>query len=114
MRADWTGSGACTSGSTAPPRGATRRSSRASGGAATTSTAASDAAEGCATDLPSGDHFRHASQGAKDELPMRKITANSPQDWVRYHEYGSPYSAPWARAAAQDAATTQNESESCC
>src|SRR5215472_6735643 len=36
-RADWTASGACTSGSTAPPRGATRR---ASGGAATTSTRA--------------------------------------------------------------------------
>src|SRR5262249_52373476 len=35
MRADWTPSGACTSGSTEPPRGATRR---ASGGAATTST----------------------------------------------------------------------------
>src|SRR5207245_2016149 len=35
MRADWTASGACTSGSTAPPTGATRR---ASGGAATTST----------------------------------------------------------------------------
>src|SRR5437773_12355239 len=35
MRADWTASGACTSGSTAPPRGATRR---ASGGGATTST----------------------------------------------------------------------------
>src|SRR6059036_2476782 len=35
MRADWTASGACTSGSTAHPRGATRR---APGGAATTST----------------------------------------------------------------------------
>src|SRR2546422_10931125 len=35
MRADWTASGACTSGSTATPRGATRR---ASGGAAMTST----------------------------------------------------------------------------
>src|SRR5229473_2040723 len=35
MRADWTASGACTSGSTAPPWGATRQ---ASGGAATTST----------------------------------------------------------------------------
>src|SRR6266540_4899685 len=35
MRADWTASGACTSGSTARPRGATKR---ASGGAATTST----------------------------------------------------------------------------
>src|SRR5437763_14151495 len=36
-RADWTGSGACTSGSTALPGGATRRGS---GGAATTSTTA--------------------------------------------------------------------------
>src|SRR5690242_3425935 len=35
MRADWTASGGCTSGSTAHPRGATRR---ASGGAATMST----------------------------------------------------------------------------
>src|SRR5438309_9659113 len=35
MRADWTASGGCTSGSTAPPRDATRR---ASGGAGTTST----------------------------------------------------------------------------
>src|SRR5947207_775085 len=35
MRADWTASGACISGSTAPPRDATRR---APGGAATTST----------------------------------------------------------------------------
>src|SRR5437879_13886316 len=35
MRADWTASGGCTSGSIAPPRDATRR---ASGGAATTST----------------------------------------------------------------------------
>src|SRR2546422_6317783 len=35
MRADWTASGACTSGSTAPRGGATRG---ASGGAATTST----------------------------------------------------------------------------
>src|SRR6266513_171742 len=35
MRADWTASGACTNGSIAPPRGATRP---ASGGAATTST----------------------------------------------------------------------------
>src|SRR6476469_7820610 len=34
-RADWTPFGACTSGSTAPPRGATRR---ACGGAGTTST----------------------------------------------------------------------------
>src|SRR3977135_4243069 len=50
MRADWTACGACTSGSTAHPRGATRR---ASGGAATTSTTSADgfrasfAASGC-------------------------------------------------------------------
>src|SRR5262245_12996716 len=37
MRADWTRSGACTSGSTARPGDATRRASRP-GGAATTST----------------------------------------------------------------------------
>src|SRR5690348_8516011 len=39
MRADWTASGACTSGSTVPPRGAARR---ASGGAATTSTTSAE------------------------------------------------------------------------
>src|SRR5215470_16459632 len=41
MRAAWTASGACTNGSTAPPRGATSRASTrwAPGGAATTSTA---------------------------------------------------------------------------
>src|SRR5213592_746086 len=39
MRADWTASGACTSGSTALPRGATRR---ASGGAPTTRTRSAD------------------------------------------------------------------------
>src|SRR5229473_6740176 len=44
MRADWTASGACTSGSTAPPRGATRR---ASGGAATTSTTSVEPSRGC-------------------------------------------------------------------
>src|SRR2546426_1133531 len=44
MRADWTASGACTSGSTAHPRGATRR---ASGGAATTSTTRAERSPGC-------------------------------------------------------------------
>src|SRR5512134_2608437 len=44
MRVDWTASGACTSGSTAPPRGATRR---ASGGAATTSTRSVEPRRGC-------------------------------------------------------------------
>src|SRR3989442_8355225 len=44
MRADWTASGACTSGSTAHPRGAT---GRASGGAATTSTRRAERSRGC-------------------------------------------------------------------
>src|SRR6266513_5932235 len=44
MRADWTASGGCTSGSTAPPRGATRR---VSGGAATTSTGSAERRRGC-------------------------------------------------------------------
>src|ERR1700730_3147879 len=43
MRADWTASGACISGSTAHPRGATRR---ALGGAATTSTASAEPGRG--------------------------------------------------------------------
>src|SRR2546428_3764491 len=45
MRADWPASGACTSGSTAPPRGARRR---ASGGAATTSTTSAEPMPGAA------------------------------------------------------------------
>src|SRR5438445_12694796 len=44
MRADWTACGACISGSTAHPRGATRR---ASGGAATTSTTRAERSRGC-------------------------------------------------------------------
>src|SRR5882672_3660651 len=45
MPAEWTASGACTSGSTAPPRAATRR---ASGGAATMSTPRAERSRGCA------------------------------------------------------------------
>src|SRR5213595_3522704 len=44
MRADWTGSGAFTSGSTAHPRGATRQ---VSGCAATTSTTSAEPSHGC-------------------------------------------------------------------
>src|SRR5258706_5516989 len=44
MRAEWTASGACTSGLTAHPRGATRG---ASGGAATTSTTSAERSRGC-------------------------------------------------------------------
>src|SRR5439155_18580459 len=55
IHADSTASGACTSGSTAPPRGATRR---ASGGAATTSTTG---AEG----------------GSRTRVPRRRVPAAS-------------------------------------
>src|SRR5262245_7371575 len=48
MRADWTASGACTSGWTAPRGGVTRR---ASGGAATTSTASVERSRGFPTRL---------------------------------------------------------------
>src|SRR3989442_294983 len=44
MRAEWTASGACSSGSTAPPRGATRR---AAGGAAPTRTTKAERRRGC-------------------------------------------------------------------
>ena len=46
MRADWTASGACTTGSTAPPRAATR-SLEATGGATTTSTTSAEPSHGC-------------------------------------------------------------------
>src|SRR5205809_725976 len=60
MRADWTASGACTSGSTAPPRGATRR---ASGGSATTSTTSADPSwwRGATADWRSHAHGFRAS-----------------------------------------------------
>src|SRR5882724_4391533 len=49
MRAEWMASGACTSGSTAPPRGATKR---APGGAATTSTTRAERCRRCRSPLP--------------------------------------------------------------
>src|SRR5438477_9566784 len=57
MRADWTASGACTSGSTAPPGAATRRGS---GGAATTSTRRAERSRGCRwRDRGTGDPTTH-------------------------------------------------------
>src|SRR5262249_15133963 len=60
MRADWTGSGACTSGSTAPPWDATRM---ASGGVATTSTREEDDDE--AQDRGTGGVARRAAPAAR-------------------------------------------------
>src|SRR5690606_25931644 len=56
MRADWKGFGVCTSGSTAPPRGATNP---ASGGAAATSTTAAD----LCGDMEDGGQLRRAASG---------------------------------------------------
>src|SRR5260221_4125209 len=65
MRADWTASGACTCGSTAPPGGATRR---ASGGAATTSTTSAERSRGPASLLrPVGAALRR-QRGGDDRL----------------------------------------------
>src|SRR6266852_106351 len=64
MRADWTASGACTSGATAPPRGATRR---ASGGAATTSTASAEPSRGCR--WPNGRTGDLATHGFRASFP---------------------------------------------
>ena len=73
MRADWTASGACTSGSTAHPRDATRR---ASGGAATTSTASAERSRdrGGATKGP-GRSGGIASDRAPGQTPSRRLRA---------------------------------------
>src|SRR3546814_19908319 len=65
MRAGWTASGACTSGSTAPPGDATRR---ASGGAATTSTRR---AEGLRREPSRRRAFRAASRSVHRCLDVR-------------------------------------------
>src|SRR5665213_1132406 len=64
MRAEWTASGACTSGWTAPPRVATRR---ASGGAATTSTASAEASRECR--WPNGGTGDLATHGFRASVP---------------------------------------------
>src|SRR6266568_1306976 len=63
MRADWTASGACTSGSIARPRGATRR---ASGGAAMTSTTSAERRRG----------GRGATSGLEISRPMASERAS--------------------------------------
>src|SRR3989442_7928268 len=65
MRADWTASGACTSGSTPHPKGATRR---APGGAATTSTTSAERSRGC----------RGATAGLEISRRMASARASEP------------------------------------
>src|SRR5207244_3069638 len=68
MRADWTASGACTSGSIAPPRGATKRGP---GGAATTSTT-SDERNRCRCGATAG---RLLTRHAFRESLLRRLSA---------------------------------------
>src|SRR5512132_1143961 len=73
MRADWTASGACTSGSTAPPRGATRR---ACGGAATTSTTSAEPSRGCRwRNRGTGDLTTHGFRASFPASLLRRLGA---------------------------------------
>src|SRR5438067_8299750 len=73
MRADWTASGACTSGSTAHPRGATRR---ASGGAATTSTTSDEPDRECRwRNRGTGDLTTHGFRASFPARLLRRLDA---------------------------------------
>src|SRR5206468_2454888 len=73
MSAEWTASGACTSGSTAPPRGATRR---ASGGTATTSTTSAEPSRGCRWAQPrTGDLTTHGFRARLPASLLRRLSA---------------------------------------
>src|SRR5258708_36156431 len=74
MGADWTASGACTSGSTAPPRGATRRAG--SGGAATTSTTSAKRSLGCrGATGGTGDLTTHGFRASFPASLLRRLGA---------------------------------------
>src|SRR6266404_6051781 len=73
MRVDWTASGACTSGSTAPPRGVTRR---ASGGAATTSTPRAERSRRCGRrNCGTGDLTTHGFRAYFGASFLRRLSA---------------------------------------
>src|SRR6266487_3278837 len=74
MRADWTASGACTNGSTAPPKGATRP---ASGGAATMSTRASR----------SGINARQKTAAHEQQITGTEITRKKTEQTI-WNYYG--------------------------
>src|SRR5260221_9452123 len=74
MRADWTASGACTSGWAAPPGGATRRA--ASGGAATTSTTSAKRSLGCrGATGGTGDLTTHGFRASFPASLLRRLGA---------------------------------------
>src|SRR2546428_7189973 len=71
MRADWTPFGGCTRGSTAPPRGATRR---ASGGATTTSTTSAEPSRGCRwRNCGTGDLTTHGFRASFPASVFRRL-----------------------------------------
>src|SRR5258708_38243064 len=73
MRAGWTASGACTSGSTAPPGGATRR---ASGGSVTTSTPSAEPSRGCRwRNRGTGDLTTHGYRASFPRSLLRRLGA---------------------------------------
>src|SRR3989441_825310 len=72
MRADWTASGACTSGSTAHPRGATRR---ASGGAAMTSTTSAERSRGCRGATAGGEISRRMASERTSQRAFFGVSA---------------------------------------
>src|SRR6202047_2661585 len=73
MRADWTASGVCTSGSIVPPRGATRR---ASGGAATTNTTSAESSRGCRwRNRGTGDLTTHGFRASFPASLLRRLSA---------------------------------------
>src|SRR6266404_5585390 len=73
MRVAWTASGACTSGSTAPPRGATRR---VSGGAATTSTTTVPAMAQGGQDEKDSDNHSHCRSLVLADSKREQETCN--------------------------------------
>src|SRR5216684_2456078 len=72
MRADWTASGACTSGSIAHPRGATRRGS---GSAAMTSTTSAERSRGCRGATAGLEISRHVASARASEQAFLGVSA---------------------------------------
>src|SRR5208283_3373014 len=73
MRADWTASGACTNGLTAPPKDATRMAT--SGGAATTSTTGAEPSHGRRRNRRTGNITAHGFRASFPASLLRRLVA---------------------------------------
>src|SRR5271165_6520742 len=73
MRADWTASGACTNGLTAPPKDATRMAT--SGGAAATSTTGAEPSRGCRRNRRTGNLTTHGFRASFPASLLRRLGA---------------------------------------